>query len=75
MFAQIDRLASEITYVGGGALRVKASLDPMGERAGGGVGEHLKGKQTTGTSQIRFLRKKEKGEAPKEELSDKSKAG
>ena len=36
MFAQVDRLASEITYVGVGALRVKASLDPMGERAGGG---------------------------------------
>ena len=42
MFAQVDRLASEITYVGVGALRVKASLDPMGER-GGGDGEHLKG--------------------------------
>ena len=38
MFAQVDRLASEITYVGVGALRVKASLDPMGERAGGGGG-------------------------------------
>ena len=36
MFAQVDRLASEITYVGVGALGVKASLDPMGERAGGG---------------------------------------
>ena len=44
MFAQVDRLASEITYVGVGALRVKASLDPMGERAGGGGGGgHLKG--------------------------------
>ena len=41
MFAQVDRLASEITYVGVGAL--KASLDPMGERGGGGGGEHLKG--------------------------------
>ena len=28
-------MASEITYVGVGALRVKASLDPMGERGGG----------------------------------------
>lgn len=31
-------MASEITYVGVGALRVKASLDPMGERGGGGWG-------------------------------------
>ena len=57
MFAQVDRLASEITYVGVGALRVKASLDPMGERAGGGGGVrgHLKGcQQRDDWTRVRF---------------------
>ena len=80
MFAQVDRLASEITYVGVGALRVKASLNPMGERAGGGGGglgafKRLSTERRLDTSQIRLLRKKEKEEALKEELSDKSEAG
>ena len=64
MFAQVDRLASEITYVGVGALGVKASLDPMGERAGGGVGEHLKGLTDDWDESDSIPQEKGKGRSP-----------
>ena len=65
VFAQVDRLASEITYVGVGALGVKASLDPMGERAGGGgVGEHLKGLTDDWDESDSIPQEKGKGRSP-----------
>ena len=67
MFAQVDRLASEITYVGVGALRVKASLDPMGERAGGGgLGSILKvvNRETTEHESDSITQEKGKGRSP-----------